>query len=148
MSAMKTALDARRSCGLAATLLALTLLLGATAADAKDRCIRDSIGDVTVFKRFKTPRPGDCQPLHGYTHHKLCTLHGTVCGSSNGQSLRYGFDYVCAPLPSSGPTFYTFARGQTGGIGSSCDTDAGGGPWGCGSYSVFEVDCPSPSSFP
>jgi len=145
---VKTPFDGiRRSRGLRAALLTLTLLLGTTSADARDKCIRDSFGDTTVFKRFKAPRAGDCQPLHGYSQGKPCTLHGTVCGSSNGDTLRYGFDYVCGPLASTGPTIYYINRTATGGLGTSCDANPGGGAWGCSDYNVFEIDC-SPSSMP
>ena len=45
---------------LKATMLALAMVLGATAAHAADACYQGVGGSVLVFKKFKLPRAGEC----------------------------------------------------------------------------------------
>ena len=78
------------------TLLALALVLGATAAHAADTCYRGVNGTTLVFKKFRLPRPGDCSPIEGFQNDSDCTLSGTACGTSDGSQLvHFNFNSIC-----------------------------------------------------
>ena len=64
-------------------LLAVGLTLGATAAQAADGCFLDGVGDTSVFKKFKMPRPGDCTPLTGFTQNGLSLWNCDGSGDKN-----------------------------------------------------------------
>src|SRR5262249_58402887 len=78
-----------------ATVLALALVLAATAAHAADACYQGVGGNILVFKRFKLPRANDCLPITGYTHNSNCTLSGTACGTSDGIQVNFNVTQIC-----------------------------------------------------
>jgi hypothetical protein len=136
----------RRSGALRTALLAMSLLLGATAAHAADACFRDGIGDVSVFKGYKTPRPGDCKPLTGFTLNSTATLNGTVCGSSDGSTLYLNFTYMIS-ANQFGTASFAIARSNGNGNGKGCDGRTDGNAWGCSTFGVEKIACPRPAIF-
>jgi hypothetical protein len=135
-----------RSRTVAAGMMTLAVALTATAATAADQCFLDQFGDIVVMKRQRDPRPSDCQPIHGYQHGTGCAVTGTACGTSDGATVKYRFHYICT-AEYSGPTALDLDRGDTTGLGSACDANINGNPWGCSVYSFRKVDCPKPADY-
>ncbi len=129
---------------LRATLLTLGLLLGASAAHAADACYRDEIGDTLVFKNFRMPRPGDCRPLSGHVQNSETTLDGTVCGTSDGTSLIFNFNFILTATDT-GPYHFVIGRQSTFAPGHSCNMNTDGNPWFCSNFLVLKIDCPRPT---
>jgi hypothetical protein len=127
-------------------LLTLGLLLGATAAHAADTCFRDCVGDISVFKKFRMPRPGDCKPLTGYTHNSGATLDGTACAATEGTWVYLNFTYLISATKF-GTAHFEIRRATESGIGHGCDGRVDGNAWGCSNFSVSKVTCPKPAAF-
>jgi hypothetical protein len=129
--------------------LGIGLVLGATAGHAADTCFQDDGGEILVFKRFKMPRPNDCQPLTGHVHGKSLTLTGTACGSSSAGTVNFNFHWM---LTSTAFGTYRFDvdrdPSSTIGNGNACDANVGNGGWGCSLFKVRKVDCPRPPVVP
>jgi len=127
---------------LKATLLALAILLGATAAHAADACYQDGFGDILVFKKFKLPRAGDCQPLNGYQSSSNCLLDGTVCGTSDNTRVRFHFNYTCQTA-GFGTYFFFTDRLYNVGDGQACQENLSNGVWTCPTFLVSKITCPT-----
>ena len=117
-----------------------------TAAHAADSCFLDGVGDISVFKKFKMPRPGDCQPLNGYTHNSGATLSGTVCGTTDGASVALNFTYLIT-ANKFGTAHFEINRLTGIGTGSGCDGRVDGNAWGCSNFNVSKFACPKPAIF-
>lgn len=144
-----TAAEARRrkrGRALRAAVLALGLLLGGTAAHAADTCFQDGIGDISVFKKYKTPRPGDCAPITGFTNNSLATLDGTTCGTSDGAWVIINFTYMINATKF-GTGHFEINRATGAGNGHGCDGRTDGNAWGCSTFAVNKIVCPKPATF-
>ena len=127
-------------------LLACALVLGATAAHAADACYQGASGSVLVFKRFKMPRPGDCQPITGFQHNSDCTLAGTACGTSDGTIVHFNFNYICHFSGFGTYDFFT-DRSVNQGDGQFCQENLATGQFTCPTFIVSKVLCPNPTNF-
>jgi hypothetical protein len=125
-----------------ATLLALALVFGATAAHAADACYQGVNGDILVFKKFKMPRAGDCQPIAGFPNDTDCTLTGTACGTSDGFFVHFNFNQICH---FAGFGTYTFDtdRSVNQGDGLFCQPNLSTGQYSCPTFHASKVTCPT-----
>ena len=131
---------------LKATMLALAIVLGATAAHAADACYQGN-GAILVFKKFKMPRAGDCQPITGFQQNSDCTLTGTACGTSDGSNLvHFNFNFICHFEGFGTYDFFTDRMVQTG-DGQFCQPDLSTGRYSCPTFIVSRVTCPTTETF-
>jgi hypothetical protein len=127
---------------LKATLLALALGLGATAAHAADACYQGVNGNILVFKKFKMPRGGDCQPIMGFQNNSDCTLAGTACGTSDGFFVHFNFDLICH-LGGFGTYSFSTDRSINQGDGVFCQPNLSTGQFSCPTSIVSKITCPT-----
>ncbi len=121
----------------------LALLLGATVGHAGDACYQDQVGDILVVKKFRMPRPGGCEPVHGHEHKSWCVVYGMACGTSDGSFVRFKTHFNClASL--SGTRDFTLPRLSDSGSGTTCQADFYTGALSCMNFNVQRVDCPTP----
>jgi len=132
---------------LKATLLTLALVLGATAAHAADACYQGASGSILVFKKFKLPRAGECQPITGFQHNSDCTLAGTACGTSDGTNLvHFNFNFICH-FAGFGTYFFFTDRSIQQGDGQFCQENLSTGQFTCPSFTASRVACPTIENF-
>jgi hypothetical protein len=131
---------------LRAAVLALALLLGAGAAHAADTCYQGASGNILVFKKFKLPRPSECEPITGYQHNSDCTLAGTACGTSDGSLVHFNFNYICH-FSGFGTYFFFTDRSVGQGDGQFCQENLSTGQFTCPTFIVSRVTCPTTKSF-
>ena len=129
-----------------ATLLTLALLLGASAAHAADVCYQGASGSILVFKRFKLPRAGDCEPITGFQHNSDCTLAGTACGTSDGFTVHFNFNFICHFSGFGTYDFFTDRPIQQG-DGQFCQENLATGQFTCPTFIASRVTCPAMKNF-
>jgi hypothetical protein len=131
---------------LKATVLALALMLGATAAHAADACYQGVGGSILVFKKFKLPRASECVPINGYQHNSNCTLAGTACGTSDGLLVHFNFNQICH---FSAPGMYALFTDRSIGQGDGlfCQQNLSTGQFSCPTFIASRVSCPTTPNF-
>jgi hypothetical protein len=127
---------------LRASLLTLALILGASAAYAADACYQGAAGNILVFKKFKLPRPGDCQPITGFQNNSDCTLAGTACGTSDGLLMHFNFNYICH-FSGFGTYFFFTDRSINQGDGQFCQENLSTSQFSCPTFIASKVTCPT-----
>jgi len=130
---------------LKATVLALALVVAATAAHAADACYQGVGGSILVFKRFKLPRANDCLPITGYQHNSNCTLTGTACGTSDGFQVNFNFQQICHFSGFGTYSLFTDRSIQQG-DGLFCQQNLSTGQFSCPTFNAARVSCPTTPS--
>jgi len=128
-------------------LLALALVLGATAAHAADTCYRGVGGVTLVFKKFKLPRAGECSQISGFQNDSDCTLSGTACGTSDGtQLVHFNFNSICHFNGFGTYSFFT-DRSINQGDALFCQENLSTGQFSCPTFIASKVTCPETKNF-
>jgi len=139
-------MDFKKGIGLKSALFGLALVLGASAAHATDFCYQGASGSILVFKKFKMPRAGECEPITGFQHNSDCTLAGTACGTSDNSIVHFNFNFSCHFSGFGEYSFFT-DRIQNQGDGQFCQENLSTGQFTCPTFIVSKVTCPNPKNF-